>query len=133
MRFFYFFSKFFQFLLTRLMRGVTQTEPSETTTELFLLTRLMRGVTDLFHRFGHYLLISTHTPHARRDRAKKLKTKNRIKFLLTRLMRGVTDCFFQRNGRTGFLLTRLMRGVTLDVCRIKQKGENFYSHASCEA
>ena len=36
------------FLLTRLMRGVTRTDPAFQKTMQFLLTRLMRGVTIVF-------------------------------------------------------------------------------------
>ena len=57
------------FQLTRLMRGVTQELPPISKPQIrFQLTRLMRGVT--FERGRVCLLqdISTHTPHARRDK-----------------------------------------------------------------
>ena len=57
-------------------------------------------------------MISTHTPHARRDAFGQEKTLLVRRFLLTRLMRGVTEQG-DFNGPAGeFLLTRLMRGVT---------------------
>ena len=99
-----------QFLLTRLMRGVTtaaadrlkkhkistHTPParrdlpptSRPLTSQFLLTRLMRGVTAPHRALAVDIIISTHTPHARRDYV---------------------------NGRGTI------------------RGYNFYSHASCEA
>ena len=55
------------FLLTRLMRGVTAYADRVTISRRFLLTRLMRGVTDLLDIVALEILISTHTPHARRD------------------------------------------------------------------
>ena len=58
-----------------------------------------------------HLLISTHTPHARRDVA-DLKTLQHY---------------------DKFLLTRLMRGVTQTCCQERKATRNFYSHASCEA
>ena len=81
-----------QFLLTRLMRGVTPHLPQSYTKKTFLLTRLMRGVTRKPYIFYLFLVISTHTPHARRDNSKTSTTTLSQKFLLTRLMRGVTIC-----------------------------------------
>ena len=56
-----------QFLLTRLMRGVTSRLSSWLIGISFLLTRLMRGVTHVVGAAGAKGDISTHTPHARRD------------------------------------------------------------------
>ena len=56
-------------------------------------------------------LISTHTPHARRDITSRKNCADE-KFLLTRLMRGVTSQVLGENIMKKFLLTRLMRGVT---------------------
>ena len=56
-----------KFLLTRLMRGVTVAENVTDHIEKFLLTRLMRGVTSSFKLMPLVPVISTHTPHARRD------------------------------------------------------------------
>ena len=55
------------FLLTRLMRGVTRLYFLIVVPMPFLLTRLMRGVTTRRGRFPKRSIISTHTPHARRD------------------------------------------------------------------
>ena len=50
----------------------------------------MRGVTIAVIVFYGVFIISTHTPHARRDgMALQLNTMT-VKFQLTRLMRGVT-------------------------------------------
>ena len=56
------------FLLTRLMRGVTCQGRKPQEEQIFLLTRLMRGVTLPVDIIGFGTEISTHTPHARRDR-----------------------------------------------------------------
>ena len=59
--------KYIVFQLTRLMRGVTISRSSNRRRSRFQLTRLMRGVTQ--RRVGCIgcPMISTHTPHARRD------------------------------------------------------------------
>ena len=56
-----------RFLLTRLLRGVTRTTGRSNHTILFLLTRLLRGVTVVGLPGIHVEAISTHTPLARRD------------------------------------------------------------------
>ena len=61
------------FLLTRLMRGVTLVLLVSFPTYLFLLTRLMRGVTGMDDVSLEEFLISTHTPHARRDQINSKK------------------------------------------------------------
>ena len=57
--------------------------------------------------------ISTHTPHARRDPFADYLSQHGLAFQLTRLMRGVTE---ERSRSPTpprkFQLTRLMRGVT---------------------
>ena len=77
-------------------------------------------------------LISTHTPLARRD-GNFGQPAEMYGFLLTRLLRGVTR-------RLNFLL--LLENISThtplarrDVCVFVSEypGENFYSHASCEA
>ena len=79
------------FQLTRLMRGVTSDMQSENGEWFkFQLTRLMRGVTDVRTGAKWYGDISTHTPHARRDRIYLETLEKAVKFQLTRLMRGVT-------------------------------------------
>ena len=78
----------------------------------FQLTRLMRGVTLVVVGAVRTMIISTHTPHARRDWIQHIRDFHPIRFQLTRLMRGVTElCMLQRTEK-GFQLTRLMRGVT---------------------
>ena len=49
------------------MRGVTPLRLYPEVTAQFLLTRLMRGVTIHFPLPNFFIFISTHTPHARRD------------------------------------------------------------------
>ena len=56
--------------------------------------------------------ISTHTPHARRDKQESAKLLTYRTFQLTRLMRGVTPDGHPFNIMPLFQLTRLMRGVT---------------------
>ena len=57
------------FQLTRLMRGVTALQVDYTPiVDVFQLTRLMRGVTERGQKGSASMKISTHTPHARRDR-----------------------------------------------------------------
>ena len=71
------------------MRGVTHSSyHAQKLHSQFLLTRLMRGVTVRIDGARHVITISTHTPHARRD-------------------------------------DQLDHGLGV--------GQNFYSHASCEA
>ena len=101
----------------------------------FLLTRLIRGVTGFTFFFWFFFKISTHTPHTRRDidGAEKLSDENNFyshasyeawparpprtrrtpQFLLTRLIRGVTRCIPASRIIFSFLLTRLIRGVTI--------------------
>ena len=104
------------------MRGVTESSKGRAAAAEFLLTRLMRGVTNKALLLQWYASISTHTPHARRDSLNLLSFECRDRFLLTRLMRGVTDApsdtplFYN-----AFLLTRLMRGVTRIQAEIKRK------------
>ena len=56
----------------------------------FQLTRLMRGVTKSNKYVYKDSTISTHTPHARRDRCRGHGRSVSHRFQLTRLMRGVT-------------------------------------------
>ena len=98
----------------------------------------MRGVT-VYHRDGPRLFhISTHTPHAGRDRPRPASTGSRLEFQLTRPMRGVTGWYKILDDSTNisthtphagrdrpnssalenavsFQLTRPMRGVTADI------------------
>ena len=79
-----------QFLLTRLLRGVTLLISPPLPILLFLLTRLLRGVTGFLIWLAIIPLISTHTPLARRDTNQKTVFHKTV-FLLTRLLRGVTS------------------------------------------
>ena len=72
------------------MRGVTQYFIALRLNITFLLTRLMRGVTFTQKDYIVRFVISTHTPHARRDAPSSVAGTLRCVFLLTRLMRGVT-------------------------------------------
>ena len=69
-----------EFLLTRLMRGVTKVLSRKVADIKFLLTRLMRGVTNALLRLSSHTDISTHTPHARRDLYAGLAIYNRLNF-----------------------------------------------------
>ena len=55
----------------------------------------MRGVTPPQLLLRRCTAISTHTPHARRDAARRLTASTALEFQLTRLMRGVT--FYRRH------------------------------------
>ena len=61
------YRKSLRFQLTRLMRGVTLSRQRSEYAILFQLTRLMRGVTSAPIVIPAKIVISTHTPHARRD------------------------------------------------------------------
>ena len=77
--------------------------------------------------------ISTHTPHARRD---KLLGNNKIKNKIsTHTPHARRDKLYYRlvNALLLFQLTRLMRGVTTDYYTNIIPLVNFNSHASCEA
>ncbi len=63
----------------------------------------------------HSITISTHTPHARRDVPCPLPASFGGLFQLTRLMRGVTVSVITTRVYGLFQLTRLMRGVTVSV------------------
>ena len=72
----------------------------------------MRGVTILYWSYNRETkIISTHTPHARRD----IKMNENFEVMSI------------------FQLTRLMRGVTYNKYFPKGDSINFNSHASCEA
>ena len=137
------------------MRGVTAGGRTARRHVLFLLTRLMRGVTQGKCVLGRIFSISTHTPHARRDIVRSVLISDRHKFLLTRLMRGVTwsDNAFSRGGeisthtpharRDAFTLRRDF-GVIISTHTPHARRDgvgaiytttdgHFYSHASCEA
>ena len=99
----------------------------------FLLTRLIRGMTlPQMHR-PRQLLISTHTPHTRHDSFPRKSRTRYSKFLLTRLIRGMTDC--DGFGMKNFFIsthtphTRHDRRVSLGTLA----QTHFYSHASYEA
>ena len=78
--------------------------------------------------------ISTHTPHARRDSIFLFLSVSFPKFQLTRLMRGVTTATRKKLSRSiSFQLTRLMRGVTFCLLKTGLLRLYFNSHASCEA
>ena len=73
----------------------------------------MRGVTVVYSVFCYSLMISTHTPHARRDR--KCKGGSKAIAISTHTPHARRDT--QETKRiflTLFQLTRLMRGVTQD-------------------
>ena len=145
-----------QFLLTRLMRGVTSFIANSIFFSVFLLTRLMRGVTEISAVIVVHCGISTHTPHARRDLKetwitppdepisthtpharrdmKGLSDYNNIP-ISTHTPHARRDDTIQPQPNTVFLflLTRLMRGVTSSSNSSSKPVIYFYSHASCEA
>ena len=98
------------FQLTRLMRGVTVKNSVVHRLTKFQLTRLMRGVT--WRRFLNmgFCGISTHTPHARRDRV--------INFLFFTLVISTHTPHARRDWSAAFASAAI---------------SNFNSHASCEA
>ena len=100
-----------KFQLTRLMRGVTKFKTTSACGSKFQLTRLMRGVTKGIALKENKNIISTHTPHARRDLV----------------------CQLACSAHGIFQLTRLMRGVTSESSGTSPVSANFNSHASCEA
>ena len=101
-----------QFLLTRPMRGATRIRHRRPRRAGFLLTRPMRGATFCLFVANTAYLISTHTPHAGRDRlhcpegrrkrhfyshapcgarhGPTIHSPRNVRFLLTRPMRGAT-------------------------------------------
>ena len=94
----------------------------------------MRGVTMKIITAYTRILISTHTPHARRDLVKsRFQLSTGAKFQLTRLMRGVTvklayDIIAVRhfNSHASCEAWPLAQSCAFTLC-------NFNSHASCEA
>ena len=80
-----------------------------------------------------YIIISTHTPHARRDTRNPVCNMVSTTFQLTRLMRGVTSVRLLFRQMHKFQLTRLMRGVTVLSEHPHARAIYFNSHASCEA
>ena len=94
------------------MRGVTCCFDDFEPVCEFLLTRLMRGVTGEQQRQSGSNGISTHTPHARRDISKFHKLP--LSFISTHTPHARRDQAFAETGalKMQFLLTRLMRGVT---------------------
>ena len=116
------------------MRGVTAPTHTLDKKIKFQLTRLMRGVTSPTPALRAFLIISTHTPHARRDRVRLCPVCQWRRFQLTRLMRGVTEeTIYPRYIAILFQLTRLMRGVTRPDIFVLWCFQHFNSHASCEA
>ena len=65
-----------KFLLTRLLRGVTNGISPSLHHKKFLLTRLLRGVTRQYMADQDVIAISTHTPLARRDRRRLYRVKS---------------------------------------------------------
>ena len=76
-------------------------------------------------------IVSTHTPHARRDEVWKLFSEKVLRFQLTRLMRGVTIAGKRFTTPNVFQLTRLMRGVTygFDSCEYRIEVSTHTPHA----
>ena len=92
----------------------------------------MRGVTDGLPTLLDSLMISTHTPHARRDNAVMSPVDD--KSISTHTPHARRDIRAPKLHKSLwiFLLTRLMRGVTA-VEVLELAAPYFYSHASCEA
>ena len=116
------------FQLTRLMRGVTHKSCCNIFWYAFQLTRLMRGVTVLFKLCLIRINISTHTPHARRDR--KSAIMYRIYDISTHTPHARRDHNFW-NPEHFNSHASCEAWPWAYVYSIKW--ENFNSHASCEA
>ena len=99
----------------------------------FQLTRLLRGATDCMSHKTNRVIISTHTPLARRDSKFRRTTAALKSFQLTRLLRGAT--------RLTRLCTQMKIISTHTPLARRDYGRNtlgvwlkyFNSHASCEA
>ena len=78
----------------------------------FLLTHLMRGVTCYYTWNSIWWIISTHTPHARRDKASNKITSNKANFYSHTSCEAWLYVFVNLPKIQIFLLTHLMRGVT---------------------
>ena len=93
----------------------------------------MRGVTIDVIKETISNIISTHTPHARRDPPQAEQETGHYIFQLTRLMRGVTVIFFW-NGYGQYISTHTPHARR---DRASDSGTaahiDFNSHASCEA
>ena len=121
------------FLLTCLLRGMTQVTAEKGCNSKFLLTCLLRGMTRRTQTLAHIRNVSTHMPLARHDLEAMLEDcKRRVsthmplarhdfssyilrllfEFLLTCLLRGMTRLSGRLPSRTEFLLTCLLRGMT---------------------
>ena len=115
------------------MRGVTVCRRVVGKAIEFQLTRLMRGVTRASSCFRLPFIISTHTPHARRDTTTQTVRQYRAEFQLTRLMRGVTRDLIATidyvaiSTHTPHARRDIIRDHSFSTFRY------FNSHASCEA
>ena len=122
-----------KFLLTRLMWGVTIGFNSPYRRVLFLLTRLMWGVTLFYVQLSNFDIISTHTPHVRRDKG--------VYLLDVKIGISTHTPHVRRDGWTHGLGIELKEISThtphvrrdIRVKKCKESIKNFYSHASCEA
>ena len=114
-------SKTLKFQLTRLMRGVTQKGCTISAWLQFQLTRLMRGVTMQRQSSALGFLISTHTPHARRDQAEPRERQRRTISTHTPHARRDFKEEKQQIQRKKFQLTRLMRGVTNAIIGVSKE------------
>ena len=101
---------FMPFLLTRLLRGATSIARSALGKIKFLLTRLLRGATSPLTQNYHPIIISTHTPLARRD-------KNDPETALS----------------GGNFYSHASCEARPNSFKLHHGNEHFYSHASCEA
>ena len=121
------------FLLTRPMRGATDIVPAGRHTVRFLLTRPMRGATAANDPVRVWRAISTHTPHAGRDR--KFIRRYGGQRISTHTPHAGRDFYFSSvvSSFGVFLLTRPMRGATSFRCCGSFCAWNFYSHAPCGA
>ena len=93
----------------------------------FQLTRPMRGATKTACNRTQLRGISTHTPHAGRDRAHEPEAVTINKFQLTRPMRGATYSCSRCTCYGRFQLTRPMRGAT-QTFRFLWDGHNISTH-----
>ena len=79
-------------------------------------------------------MISTHTPHARRDVLVAVILKHTLQFQLTRLMRGVTSriALLSPDSRISTHTPHARRDPSF-LLGVGTYSQNFNSHASCEA
>ena len=123
-----------RFLLTRLLRGATNTEEQRDsiTTDFYSRASCEARPAQFLRSLNRQQNFYSRASCEARRIFRTFVNHNR-KFLLTRLLRGATKMETDQKFLYQFLLTRLLRGATpilqiWNFCKL-----NFYSRASCEA